>query len=890
MAGGKSNGGKAPGKHQHAAKVVAPITGRTKKSRRRDCPGSVVPRVCEIMEHPINVTCRSRPNCIKDYTSQLDGQKNVKLSDMIEKFKQLPNSEDKLKLGLLCIAENVIMGIGLDVNVNKRRFFLVNNLKEFNNYPWGKLSYRVTRRSLINASNKTDVSKVEKILGALVYNLYGFPHVFQAWIFQTIPILTEKYAVKNKDRPQALHPRILQFKIKVLSPLHPTKEELKEGYMAGFLSDEDVSGATGHENDPSIQELDNEDETTEEWEANYYSNPTNSLEDASAVKDKGLSSDREVSGAKEHQNDSCIQELNGEDEATKEREATSCSNSSNSLRIGKQNCTKEVITLAGGEDQDVECLDDLKFKLRREIDKLNKEREELGIDRYKLLEENAILNFKKLKLGRDTELLNEEKTKLRSDVELLIKEKSIVQGEICLLNEKKIILESEIELFGNEKTNLGNETELLNKEKTKLQSDLEFLNREKSALQGDICSLNGKKTTLQDDICSLNEKKTTVQDDIYSLNETKATVQDDICSLNEKKFIVQGDVCWLNEKKITVRDDICSITEKKTTIQGDIRSLSEKKTTLESEIEWLSSQKTNLGNYNELLNKEKTRLQTETEILIKERTELQSDLEFLNQEKTELGTNVKFLQDEKNKLQSDIEFHNGEKAEFIRSVTADLSKSFYEREKTLAENEKMFIELKEMNQTLVAEEKFYTEELQEARQVLIKDMESEKATTNTVIGVEKRKRRDPELWNFRKNKRATLKEDLERIGIQEGMPSAEHPRARTKGSTTQGDHRKDEGTRTSALILHLAAKGIFPPETSPTSKVVRLNSREGSELVIVPDLKLSLELMDTLLPICFSFEWLNDWIYVEGANRGMKWMPDLRELSKVSSLAAVYIL
>ncbi|XP_026444544.1 uncharacterized protein PFB0145c-like isoform X2 [Papaver somniferum] len=862
MAGGKSTRVKAPGKQQRAAKAAP-----------RHSPANVVPRVSEITEHPINVTCRSRPNSIKDYTSQLDGtylkmfehscfghlihlpsvsfcstlvhnvmlrrkdpskdddeeeamsfiignqeicfgerefammsglnfqgtekidmnfkkiplmeahfpgKKNVKLADVIEKFKQLPNSEDKLKLGLLCIAENVIMGCGLDVNVNKRHFLLVNNLKEFNNYPWGKLSYRATRRSLINASNKTDISKAEKTLGALVYNLYGFPHVFQAWIFQSIPSLTEKYAVKNKDCPQALHPRILRFKvtrtrrplhkqilkelscvdIKVLSPLHPTKEELKEGYMAGFLSDEEVSGATGHENDPSIQELNGEDKATEEWEANFYSNPTNSLEDAPAAKDKGLSSDREVSVAKRYQNDSCIQEFNGEDEATQECEANYRSNSSNSLKVGKQNgtTTKEVITLAGGEDQDVECLEDLKFKLRSEIDKLNKEREELGTDRYKLLEENAILNFKKLKLGRDTELLNEEKMKLQSDVELLNKEKSTVQVEICLLNEKKIILESEIELLSNEKTNLCNETELLNKEKTKLPSDLEFLHRGKSALQGDICSPNGKKTTLQDDICSLDEKKTAVQDDICSLNEKKATVQDDICSLNEKKFIVQGDVCWLNEKKITIQDDICLIIEKKTIIQGDIRSLSEKKTNLESEIESLSNQKTNLGNDNEFLDKEKTRLQTEIEILNKERTEVRSDFEFLIQEKTKLGTNVKFLLDEKNKLQADIEFHNGEKTEFIRSVMADLSKSFYEREKTLAENEKMFIELKEINQTLVAEEKFYTEELQEARQVLIKQMESEKATTNTVIGVKKRKRRDPELWNFRENKRATLKE------------------------------------------------------------------------------------------------------------------------------------
>ncbi|KAI3864509.1 hypothetical protein MKX03_011315, partial [Papaver bracteatum] len=37
-------------------------------------------------------------------------------------------------------------------------------------------------------------------------------------------------------------------------------------------------------------------------------------------------------------------------------------------------------------------------------------------------------------------------------------------------------------------------------------------------------------------------------------------------------------------------------------------------------------------------------------------------------------------------------------------------------------------------------------------------MESEKETKNRVIGVKKRKRGDPGLWNFREKKRATLKE------------------------------------------------------------------------------------------------------------------------------------
>ncbi|KAI3871849.1 hypothetical protein MKX03_014969 [Papaver bracteatum] len=64
----------------------------------------------------------------------------------------------------------------------------------------------------------------------------------------------------------------------------------------------------------------------------------------------------------------------------------------------------------------------------------------------------------------------------------------------------------------------------------------------------------------------------------------------------------------------------------------------------------------------------------------------------------------------------------------------------------------MFLELKEMNQTLAAKERFCSEELEEARQELIK-----KATKNKVIRL-KRMRGDQVLWNFKENKRATLKE------------------------------------------------------------------------------------------------------------------------------------
>ncbi|KAI3864515.1 hypothetical protein MKX03_011321 [Papaver bracteatum] len=821
---------------QAAPHKTARSTGGVTKPCRYRRPGIATPRkMCKIMEHGAKVTCHSRPNCIKDYTRELDGtylklleescfghlihlsslsfcpnvvhnvllrrkdkeeegendmsfiignqeicfgkrefammsglkfqgseeidenperiplmeahfpgQDNVKLGDLVEKFYQLQNCEDKLKLGLLSIAEGVIMGNGLHKRVNKGHFLLVDNLEEFNNYPWGKLSYKATMSSLIRASKLKHVSKAKHTLGKMVYNLYGFPHVFQAWIFHSIPSLKEDYTIENKDCSQNLYPRILHLEvpriqvtlhkqfwkelsrldIKVLSPLHPTQEELKQCYMAGLLSEGGDSGVRGHESVSGIKELNGEAEANAQWEANHYSSPTNS----SRI---------------------CL------DQQKKKQILNLKSNSQLLKKVDKKigTTTKECITLSNDEDEDVESLENLKLKLGSEIEILKKERD------------IESLNKKKTTAESDLRLCCEQKKKLQCDFEILYKEKTTMESDIELLNKKKTTLGSEIELlsleksemetglqFGKDESNklcggivilnrekilLGNDIELLNKEKTKMYSDIESLNNEKTILGADIRLLNGKKTIVQDDICSLNEKKITVQDDILLLNEKKTMVHDDICSLKEKKTTVQDDICSLYEKKTTVH-------EEKTKLGTDVVLLKKRKCEVETDFE--------------LLQDEKNKLHSDIEVLNKEKAKIGTDLELSNKEKDKLQNEVELLNNEKVKLQSDVEFFKGEKAEFIRSVTSDVSKSFYEREKTCVENEKMFIGLKEMNQTLVAKERCYAEELREARQELIKVMESEKVTINTVIGVKKRKRGDPELWNFREKNRATLKE------------------------------------------------------------------------------------------------------------------------------------
>ncbi|KAI3869239.1 hypothetical protein MKX03_023992 [Papaver bracteatum] len=642
------------------------------------------------------------------------GKDNVKLEDLIRKFRKLENNnEDKLKLGLFAIVEGMIKRHDTRRIVDKGLFLLVDNLEEFNSYPWGKLFYKATRDSLIKASKKKDISKAKDTLGKVVYDLDGFPHVFQAWIFESIPSLKHKYTVENKSCPQALHPRILHMEMpqtRTNAPSHEqiraelscvdliwtfffcfadcgffnfTAEEVKESYMDGILTEV-------------------EDNSSEQREANHCSSPTNSLID---------------------------------------------------------------------EDQDVRSLENLKLKMRSEIELLNKKkyavandvgllnknREELETGCCKLTDDKTVLNKEKLKLGKeieslnrkktklgtDTDLLNKEKTKLQKDFELLKKEQSTVQDDVCSLNEKKTYLESEIGSLSNEKTNIRNETEFLKKQQSTVQDDVCLLNERKAILEIEIGPLRNEETNLRNEIELLNKKKMKLQRDFELLKKEQSTVQDDVCSLNEKKAILEIEIGSLNNVKTNIGNETEFLHKEKVKLQSDFELLKK-----EQKIESLSYEKTNLRNDNQFLDKEKTRLQTETEFFNKGKMDLRSDYEFLDQEKAKLGKDVEklkerkcemetdfgFLQNQKNKLhsdietlnkekdklQSDIEYHNEENASFIRSVMADLNKSFYERDKTLAENEKI----------------------------------------NTVIGVKKRKGGDPELWNFREKKKATLKEGI----------------------------------------------------------------------------------------------------------------------------------
>ena len=88
---------------------------------------------------------------------------------------------------------------------------LVDCLKVFNKYPWGKICYerRISKlqRALENWVSKYQGKKQQKgNIAHKAYSLVGFPYVFQVWVYETIPIIEMKCANHGaKSCPQILN-------------------------------------------------------------------------------------------------------------------------------------------------------------------------------------------------------------------------------------------------------------------------------------------------------------------------------------------------------------------------------------------------------------------------------------------------------------------------------------------------------------------------------------------------------------------------------------------------------------------------------------------------------------------------------------------------------------
>ena len=97
-------------------------------------------------------------------------------------FSTAHSNDDTLmvKFAMLYFLESVLLGKEPKNKIDDLHIRLLDNFKEFNNYPWGRLSFEATMLSLKNI-----VTRRSKRIGSLdpnteeKYSLYGFPFAFQ---------------------------------------------------------------------------------------------------------------------------------------------------------------------------------------------------------------------------------------------------------------------------------------------------------------------------------------------------------------------------------------------------------------------------------------------------------------------------------------------------------------------------------------------------------------------------------------------------------------------------------------------------------------------------------------------------------------------------------------
>ncbi|KDO37924.1 hypothetical protein CISIN_1g042360mg, partial [Citrus sinensis] len=127
---------------------------------------------------------------------------------------------------MLYFFESVLLGKEPKNKIDDLHICLLDNFKEFNNYPWGRLSFEATMLSL-----KNTVTKRSKRIGSLdpntkeKYNLYDFSFAFQVWTYEVISEFGQKFATENSDLKV---PRILKWFCKNKIMVDVINKALKE--------------------------------------------------------------------------------------------------------------------------------------------------------------------------------------------------------------------------------------------------------------------------------------------------------------------------------------------------------------------------------------------------------------------------------------------------------------------------------------------------------------------------------------------------------------------------------------------------------------------------------------------------------------------------------------
>ena len=119
--------------------------------------------------------------------------------------RKFDSDEDSVKLASLYILYSTFLVKAKSVRLLPKYISLANDMAVFNAYPWGRLSYEMTRDSI----NNIVISRHRVKPTGNHYTLVGCPQILQVWAYECIPELTSKDMIKSYDKGKI--PRILAW-------------------------------------------------------------------------------------------------------------------------------------------------------------------------------------------------------------------------------------------------------------------------------------------------------------------------------------------------------------------------------------------------------------------------------------------------------------------------------------------------------------------------------------------------------------------------------------------------------------------------------------------------------------------------------------------------------
>ncbi|GMN34531.1 hypothetical protein TIFTF001_042071 [Ficus carica] len=108
------------------------------------------------------------------------------------------NNDDAVKLSLLYLIFCTPLSNANSVKIDPKFFSLADNIANFNDFPWGVLSWEATRSAICNtvenmlSSKRRPLKRTDKVH----YSVAGFPHALLVWVYETLPSIALKFSTK----------------------------------------------------------------------------------------------------------------------------------------------------------------------------------------------------------------------------------------------------------------------------------------------------------------------------------------------------------------------------------------------------------------------------------------------------------------------------------------------------------------------------------------------------------------------------------------------------------------------------------------------------------------------------------------------------------------------